>query len=148
MRIRELRASYVTLPPSGQPITSPEMIAHIADEQLSLHRDVQENLVVVFFDAKNRVIGVERMFRGTVNAATVSLRDIFRNAIVVNATAVAVLHNHPSGSTDPSADDINFTHRLVKGAHLVGIEILDHIILGRTSEGRLAFTSLKERGKL
>lgn len=148
VRIRELRASYVTLPATGEPITAPKNLAHIADEHLSLRRDVQENLAIVFFDAKNRVIGVERMFRGTVNAATVPARDIFRNAIILNAAAVAVLHNHPSGCTDPSPDDINFTKRLVSAAQLVGIDVLDHIIVGCTPEGALSFASLKERGAL
>jgi DNA repair protein RadC len=148
IRVRELGASYVALPADGEPLTTPANVAAIADERFGLRRDVQENVVVIFLDAKQRLIGVERIARGTVNAATVSARDILRNALLLNSAFIVCVHNHPSGATEPSSNDINFTRRLRDAAGLLNVDVLDHVIIGCSHDGSLTYTSLAARGEL
>ncbi len=102
---------------------------------------VQERLGAVFLDAKNRIIREREIYIGTLNATTVSTRDVLRYALQDNAAAVIIFHNHPSGDPAPSAEDIVFTRRMVEAGRLVGVDVLDHLILGTNR-----YVSLKSRG--
>lgn len=104
---------------------------------------VQERLGAVFLDAKNRVIREREIYIGTLNATTVSTRDVLRYALQDNAAAVIIFHNHPSGDPAPSAEDIVFTKRMVQAGRLVGVDVLDHLILGTNR-----YVSLKARGAM
>lgn len=102
---------------------------------------VQERLGAVFLDAKNRIIREREIYIGTLNATTVSTRDVLRYALQDHAAAVIIFHNHPSGDPAPSAEDLVFTRRMVEAGKLLGIDVLDHLILGSNR-----FVSLKGRG--
>lgn len=102
---------------------------------------VQERLGAIFLDAKNRVIREREIYIGTLNATTVSTRDVLRYALQDNAAAVIIFHNHPSGDPAPSAEDIVFTRRMVEAGRLLGVDVLDHLILGTNR-----YVSLKQRG--
>lgn len=102
---------------------------------------VQERLGAVFLDAKNRVIREREIYVGTLNATTVSTRDVLRYALQDNAAAVVIFHNHPSGDPAPSAEDLVFTKRMVEAGRLLGVDVLDHLILGSNR-----YVSLKNRG--
>ena len=104
---------------------------------------VQERLGAVFLDAKNRIIREREIYIGTLNATTVSTRDVLRYALQDNAAAVIIFHNHPSGDPAPSAEDLIFTKRMVEAGRLLGIDVLDHLILGSNR-----YVSLKARGGL
>jgi DNA repair protein RadC len=93
-------------------------------------------------NTKNKVIALHVVHIGSVNASIVHPRDIFQLAILDNATSIAIAHNHPSGDTTPSEEDINVTNRINEAGKLMGIELLDHIILGDS------YLSLKEKGYL
>jgi len=95
------------------------------------------------FDSKYRVIKTIVVAVGTLNSTSVEPREVFREAIVGAAAAILVFHNHPSGDPTPSRDDENLTRRLRAAGTLVGIEVVDHLILGDTR-----YCSLKEMGRL
>jgi DNA repair protein RadC len=90
----------------------------------------QERVGAVFLDAKSRIIREREIHVGTLNSTTVSTRDILRLALDEHAAALIVFHNHPSGDPNPSADDLLFTKRLVEAGNLLGVDVLDHLILG------------------
>ena len=101
-----------------------------------------ERLAVLWLDAKLHIIGSEIVYVGNVSAALVRVGELFRGAVRVNATAIIVAHNHPSGDPTPSPDDMHLTAAVLAAGRLLDIELLDHLILGE--EG--SFTSLRDRG--
>ena len=102
----------------------------------------RENFVVVLLNTKNEVIESPLVSVGTLSAALVHPREVFKPAIRVSAASVILAHNHPSGKVEPSREDREVTGRLVESAEILGIEVLDHVILGD------GFYSMKEHGKL
>src|SRR3990167_982979 len=101
-----------------------------------------EHFVVLFLDSRHRIAGSQVVSVGSLNASIVHPREVFRTAILHGAAAIILGHNHPSGDPTPSSDDMELTRRLVKSGELLGIEVLDHVIIGDTS------ISLKEKGLL
>lgn len=102
----------------------------------------REHFVVLLLNTKHKFIGVHTAHMGTLNSCPVAGRDMFKAAILANAAAIIVGHNHPSGDPTPSQDDIRLTRQLATSAELLGINLLDHIIIGDDS----AYVSLKEQG--
>jgi len=100
----------------------------------------KENFKGVYLNAKNTMITEETIFIGTLDATVVHPREVFKVAISVSAAGVILLHNHPSGDPNPSSDDVELTKRMVKAGKLIGIDVLDHIILGDGD-----YISLKEK---
>lgn len=107
---------------------NPESIADYYMEQLRHAK--QEQLLCAFFDAKNNFLGDVVVSKGAVNYAYVSPRDIFRYAFDYEAVMFILLHNHPSGDPTPSEDDLHITRRIEKGAQILQLELVDHIIVG------------------
>jgi DNA repair protein RadC len=101
----------------------------------------QEHLRVINLDTRNRVINIEKLYVGSLNASTVRVGELFRPAIARNAASVIILHNHPSGDPTPSPEDVSLTRSVVQAGKLLDIEVLDHLVIG---QGR--WISLKERG--
>ena len=126
------------------------------DRQLRQSRDVadlmapvfagldREAFFVVLLDGKNRASGINLVSLGSLTAALVHPREVFKPAIAGSAAALVLLHNHPSGDPSPSAEDIALTRRLSEVAELVGIKVLDHIVIG---EGG-SYRSLADDGVL
>lgn len=146
VRVREVRAEYVSLPSPLMSVTGPEALARIFFEFFQTFRDPQENVLAAYLDSRGGLLGVERVYRGTLNFASAATRDVLRNALVMSAVSVLIGHNHPSGDPNPSADDILFTRRLIDAGRLLNIDVVDHLVLGTTPEGVLRFTSIKQRG--
>jgi DNA repair protein RadC len=103
----------------------------------------REAFVVLLLNTKHRVVGVHIAGVGTLDSAPTGPREVFRAAILAGAKAVIFGHNHPSGDPTPSAADLHLTRRLVKAGDLLGIPVLDHVIIGETSQ-----VSLRERDTL
>lgn len=122
------------------PIEGPRDIYDFAKSRLPKH---QEGFIVLILDAKNRVERVAVASVGTATAALVHPREVFRAAIKHSAVAVILVHNHPSGDPTPSKEDIEITERIGEAGRVVGIELLDHVVVGN---GR--FESLREAGYL
>ena len=101
----------------------------------------QEELRVILLNTRNGVLGIPTIYRGSLNTSVVRIGEIFRPAIEAPAAAIIIAHNHPSGVCDPSPEDVRVTRECVQAGKLLGIDVLDHLIIG---DGR--FASLKERG--
>lgn len=101
----------------------------------------QENFVVLFLNIKNQILHRQTIFVGSLNASIVHPREIFREAVKRSAASIICAHNHPSGNPAPSTEDIAVTQRLMEAGAIVGIELLDHLIIGDHQ-----FTSLSEKG--
>lgn len=109
-------------------IKSPlDVVDYLMEE---MRYSMEENFNVVLLDTKNKVISVENITKGIVNASLVHPREVFKVAIRKNSTSMILAHNHPSGDPTPSKEDKSITKRLVETGRIVGIQVLDHIIIG------------------
>lgn len=104
----------------------------------------QEYFDVIFLNTKNEVIGRKNIFKGSLNASIVHPRETFKEALKLSAASIIVAHNHPSGDPSPSNEDIQVTKRLVEAGKVIGVELLDHVVIGNSGK----FVSLKEKGYL
>lgn len=101
----------------------------------------QEHFVVLYLDTRNRVLETEILYKGGLNTSLVRIAEVFRGAIRRNCAAIIVAHNHPSNDPAPSPEDVALTRRLVEAGKLMEVEVLDHVVVGRTR-----YVSLRERG--
>ncbi|MCE1253935.1 MAG: DNA repair protein RadC [Anaerolineae bacterium] len=101
---------------------------------------VQENLWVLVLDTRNRLMHIEKLYQGSLNASSVRIGELFKAAIQRNGASLILTHNHPSGDPTPSPEDAAMTRAAVQAGKLLDIDVLDHLVIGR---GR--FVSLKER---
>lgn len=106
-----------------------------------LKDEEQEHFIVLCLNTKNEIIARKTISIGTLDQAIVHPRDVFRFAIKNNAARIIAVHNHPSGNPEPSENDKTVTKRLIRSGDILGIEVLDHIIVGNDS-----YVSLRERG--
>jgi DNA repair protein RadC len=104
---------------------------------------VRERFITFWLSAKNAISGFEVVSEGTLNGSLVHPREVFHGAITARAASIIIAHNHPSGNTEPSAEDIEITRQIKDAGRILGIPLHDHLII--TGEG---FTSLAERGIL
>jgi DNA repair protein RadC len=125
--------------PEAPAVTRPQDAADLLMEELRHLRE--EHFVVLFLNTKNRVIGRQTLSIGSLNASVVHPREVFRAAIRRSSASILCAHNHPSGDPTPSPEDLQLTRRLAEAGELVGIELLDHIVIGDNR-----FISLKELG--
>jgi DNA repair protein RadC len=125
----------------GRPvISSPADVDVLLRGRIANHD--RENFVAVLLNTKNEVIEFPTISVGTLSASLIHPREVFKPAIRASAASVVLAHNHPSGKVDPSREDREVTKRLVSAAEIIGIDVLDHVILG---EG---YFSMKEQGML
>lgn len=120
-------------------IKSPADVAALLMVSMA-HLD-HEELRVVILDTKNRVMAIETVYSGSLNSALVRVGEVFKAALRLNAATIILCHNHPSGSPDPSPEDIMVTRQIVEAGKLLDVEVLDHLIV---AQGR--HTSMRERG--
>nr|WP_272917326.1 MULTISPECIES: DNA repair protein RadC [Halobacillus] len=122
-------------------IRSPEDGADFIMEEM---RDLkQEHFICLFLNTKNQVLHRQTIFIGSLNASIVHPREVFKEAVKRSAASIICAHNHPSGDPTPSQEDIQVTQRLKECGKMIGIELLDHIVIGDRT-----FISLKEKGYL
>jgi DNA repair protein RadC len=100
-----------------------------------------EELRVILLNTRNKVLEIVTIYRGSVNQSQVRIAEVFRPAIVENAPAFILIHNHPSGDVSPSPDDVAITKAIVNAGKLLDIDVLDHLVVGGGT-----YVSLKERG--
>ncbi len=101
----------------------------------------KENLWVINVDTRNRLINIEKVYVGSLNASMVRVGELFKAAIQRDAAAVLIIHNHPSGDPTPSPEDVGLTRAVVQAGKLLDVEVLDHLVIG---QGK--WVSMKERG--
>ncbi len=133
------RRLAVTAPEERTQVRSPADAANLLMGEMSMLE--QEELRVMLLDTRNRVLGVNKVYTGSLNTSVIRTSEIFREAIRRNAAAIIVSHNHPSGDPSPSPEDVAVTRNLIQAGQLLDIEVLDHLVIGYQR-----FVSLKERG--
>jgi DNA repair protein RadC len=122
-------------------VTSPGDAAGLVMEEL--RHNLREHFMAVLLDTKNKVMGIEEISIGSLNTSLVHPREVFRPAIRKACASIILIHNHPSGDPTPSREDLDVTKRLCEAGRLIGIEVLDHIVIG---DGK--FVSFREKGLL
>lgn len=132
---RIFRYSY----PDRYVVRSPEDAAEYMMEDLRFLQ--QEHFVVLCLNTKNQIIHKQTLFIGSLNSSIVHPRELFKEALRRSAASIICLHNHPSGDPAPSSEDIQVTKRVAECGRLLGIELLDHVIVGDQ-----CFESMKEQG--
>jgi DNA repair protein RadC len=120
-------------------INSPADAAALVQYEMSALE--QEHLRVILLDRRNRVMETVEVYKGSVSSSQIRVGEVFKEAIRKNASALIVIHNHPSGDPTPSPDDVAVTRAIVQAGKLLDVEVLDHLVIG---QGR--WVSLKERG--
>ncbi|HEY9078328.1 MAG TPA: DNA repair protein RadC [Anaerolineaceae bacterium] len=125
--------------PDNPVIHSPQDAANLVQYEMSAL--AQEHLRVILLDTRNRLISIEKVYIGSLNASSVRIGELFKAAIQKNAANLLLVHNHPSGDPTPSPEDIALTRSVIQAGKLLDVEVLDHLVIGK---GR--FISLKERG--
>jgi len=133
--VREAKAAECRAPADA--VRELKELAHIA----------QECFCVITLNTKYKIIDRHLVGLGILDACLVHPREIFRPAISDGAAAVVLAHNHPSGDSTPSREDINLTRRMIEAGRLLDIEVLDHVVIGRPETGPASgYTSLRESG--
>ncbi len=125
----------------SEPLTTPQVAADLLLRLLS--DEATEVFAIVLLSTRHHVVAYHEVSRGTLNSTLVHPREVFKAALLANAAALVLAHVHPSGDPTPSPDDIELTRRLKAAGTLLGIEVLDHIVVGH---GRYA--SFRELGLL
>jgi DNA repair protein RadC len=138
--IHEAKRLLVTKLRPGVRITSPQDAKTAI--QINMAGRHHEVFSCLFLNAQNRLIHYVEMFQGTICHTTVYARPIIRKALELNAAAVIFAHNHPSGDSSPSSEDISLTHRLKEILGVIDVKVLDHLVIGGD------VSSLKELGHL
>jgi len=128
----------------SRPLDTPQLIYEFFGPQMS--HLAKEQVVVAVLDTRLRHIGTEIVSVGTVNESSAHPREIFRPVITRGGFSFILIHNHPSGDPSPSRADEMVTRKLVEAAKFMQIEMLDHLIVGRSAEGRLPYFSFREAG--
>lgn len=122
-------------------ISSPSDAADIIKAVFNLAEEAVEKFGILNLTTKNKVSGAHVISLGSLNTSLVHPREVFKQAILNNAASIILFHNHPSGDPTPSREDMDVTRRLVEAGRLIGIEVLDHVVVG---EGR--HVSFREKG--
>ncbi len=133
------RRLLVAAPHERPTVKSPADAANLLMMEMGLLE--QEHLRAVILDSKNHVIKIHTVYIGSLNTAVVRVGELFREAIRLNAAAVIVAHNHPSGDPTPSPEDVHVTRQIVEAGKLLSIDVLDHLVICQAR-----WVSLKERG--
>ena len=111
---------------------------------VNIHENAEEVLILITLNTKNAVTGIFEVSRGNLNTAIVHPREVYKRALLSNASSIILAHNHPSQNPDPSKEDVLITQRLREVGEIIGIKLLDHIIVGNEN----TFVSLKEKNIL
>ena len=148
IRLRELTIHYaVRKDADGRPVAVGRGVSRPQDVAEVLRTLLQDEATEVFgivcLTTKHRVIAYHEVSRGALDATLVHPREVFKAAILANAAAIVLAHNHPSGDPTPSSADTELTRRLVEAGELLGIQVLDHLIIG---DG--GYLSFREMGRL
>jgi DNA repair protein RadC len=120
-------------------IRSPSDVAQLMMAEMA--HLAQEHFRVLYLDTRNRLLGTETVYVGSLNASHIRVGEVFRDAVKRNCAAIIVVHNHPSGDPTPSPEDVEVTRQLVAAGNLLDIDVLDHLVIGQQR-----FVSLRERG--
>ena len=134
----EFNKRYSLAKRDGEPIKSARDVFEYASQRLITNQ--QEHFIILLLDSKNRIVKDEVISIGTLNASIIHPREVFKSAIREGVNSIILVHNHPSGDPEPSAEDEQITEKLFGAGELLNIKVLDHVIVGKDK-----FWSFKER---
>jgi DNA repair protein RadC len=135
--VRESNQDYEL---SQRQIANPES-AYKIFQQFGMDEEAEETMILLALDTKCKPTGLFEVSRGSLDSAIVHPREIYKRAIMANASSIILAHNHPSGDPTPSQEDIEITKRIAEAGRILGIELHDHIVIGENT-----YISLKEKG--
>jgi DNA repair protein RadC len=120
-------------------IKNPEAVCRLIGS--SIKEKAKEHFKLILLNSRNKKIGISTISIGTLTTSLVHPREVFKEALAHSAASVILAHNHPSGDPEPSEDDLKITRKLVESGKILGVEVIDHIIVGKNS-----FYSFREKG--
>ena len=130
----------------GEVAQTPEDIARFL-RAINLQEKEQEHFLVIILDVRHQIKGFYTVSIGLLDRSPVHSREVYRNSIIQGASRIVLAHNHPSGDPTPSAQDISSTRTVVEAGKIIGIEVLDHVIIGLPSPSRARdYLSFREEG--
>lgn len=142
--LREIEITYrfkdISCDITGRKLETPELIYKVFG---FLKFEPKEKFIVVNLNNQHGIMNYEVVATGTVNSIQIRPVEVLRTAVIINAPAVVLIHNHPSGSPEASSADIHFTQKVIRAAELLNIKVLDHVIIGESD-----FYSLKQHGDM
>lgn len=138
-QVKESSVRYDAL--EKKQIRGPKDISNILIDVLDLPSESVEKFGIINLDVKNRINGIHVLSVGMLSSTIVHPREVFKAAMMNNASSIILFHNHPSGDPTPSNEDIEMTKRIKNAGEIMGISVIDHIIVGD-----FCFSSLKELG--
>ena len=127
----------------GERVRTPEDVHRVCGD---LEQCAQEAFHTLLLDSKNRLINRVLVTLGLADASLVHPREVFRTAIENGASALVLVHNHPSGDPTPSSEDLRITRQLTESGRIIDIKVIDHVVIGRSVNGSPAFLSMRESG--
>ena len=136
IRLKQIRAVYETLTIKEevnhylQPFTRYTSPEQVFDTFSFLRRETKEYFFAIHLDGKNRICCVDEVSVGSLNQSVVHPREVFKTALLSSAASIILVHNHPTGDSTPSREDISITSRLKEAGEIIGVKLLDHIIIG------------------
>lgn len=145
MKVAEVKLSYKTKVKASEriQITSSETAYKVLKPYFAEEMEYKELFYVIYLNRANKVLGVHKISEGGCSGTTADGKIIFQGALLANAQAIILAHNHPSGNTKPSKQDIEFTKRLSQFGNYIELPVLDHVILSEES-----FYSFADNGEL
>ncbi len=139
-KVRLVRDGDIKTPEDPDAITRPVQVFDILKDEVG--QADREHFLVVMLNTKNRIIGINTVSIGTVNASLVHPREVFKPALIAGASSIIVVHNHPSGDPAPSQEDLAVVKKLVEAGEILGIAVRDSLVIGNT------YFSFREKGLL
>ena len=131
----------INYPNMVRKMNGPDQVVRLARDVLHIHEETEEYLYMLCMNTKLELTSVFEISHGSVNSSIISSREVFQKALLANAVNIIMIHNHPSGNSKPSKEDVEVTKRLIEAGKILGVDVLDHIIIGDPY-----YTSLKESG--
>ena len=123
-------------------VQCPADVCRLVNDLFKLNVQAEEVFICLCLDTKNKIVGAFEVSRGALASATVHPREVFKRALLCNASHIIAANNHPSGNVDPSREDTQITKRLSEAGELIGVGLIDHLIIGEFSN----YYSFKEKG--
>ena len=120
----------VSIPDNLSILSSPDAVDIFARSILQLDSIAEEEVYLIAVDTKKQVLGISLISHGTVDSSIIQPREVFQRALLIGASSIFIIHNHPSQVAQPSKEDIQITKRLKEVGILLGVELLDHVIIG------------------
>lgn len=127
----------------AEKIASPEDVVRIMRDHMDMGNLDREHFVVLYLNRKTHVNAIQTVSIGGLHSSLVHPREVFKPAILTSSAGIILVHNHPSGDPTPSAEDVNITRRLIEAGKILGIEVLDHVVIGNNE-----YKSLKALGQI